>query len=79
MPRLRKRAARGIASAAASGHRAALLLGNDAQTDDARVIIELALEIGCGQRRVPNSLDLQHRHSPRSAMSMSGATSRRDP
>src|SRR5262245_9685591 len=48
--------------------RAALLLGNDAQADDARVIIELPLEIGCGQRRMPNSLDLQHSHSPRSAI-----------
>ena len=46
--------------------RAVLLLGNGAQADDARVIVELALEIGCGQRRMPNSLDLQHRHSPRS-------------
>src|SRR5262249_10066158 len=48
--------------------RAALLLGNDAQADDARVIVELALEIGRGQRRMPNSLDLQHRNSPRSSM-----------
>src|SRR5262249_42838961 len=45
--------------------RAALLLDNDAQADDARVIVELALEIGRGQRRMPNSLDLQHRNSPR--------------
>src|SRR5262249_59566463 len=48
--------------------RAALLLGNGAQADDARVIVELALEIGRGQRRTPNSLDLQHRNSPRSPM-----------
>src|SRR5262249_59839275 len=48
--------------------RAALLLGNDAQADDARVIVELTLEIGRGQRRMPNSLDLQHRNSPRSPM-----------
>src|SRR5215831_12597794 len=45
--------------------RAALLLGNGAQADDARVIVELALEIGRGQRCMPNSLDLQHRKPPR--------------
>src|SRR5262249_43925961 len=36
------------------------LLGDEAQADDAGVIVELALEIGRGQRRVANSLDLQH-------------------
>ena len=40
--------------------RAVLLLGDEAQADDAGVIVELALEIGRGQRRVANSLDLQH-------------------
>ena len=44
--------------------RTVLLLGNEAQADDARVIVELALEIGRGERRMSNSLDLQHRTSP---------------